>query len=263
MQYKHIQVNTLLNKIQTKDVLFSGNYTLDPYKNCEFGCLYCDSSFEKTIYVKQNAGDVLKKELKGIEKGKIIVGSVHDPYQRVEKNTGLTRKLLRIIMKHGFSCHILTKSDLILRDLDVLLDIGDCKVTVSIISLDQKVSQIFEKNVPSPEMRMHVVKELNKHGIQTGVALIPLLPFIVENELEGIVKQSKNYGSRYFLFKPLELKGDQKRIFMDVLKEHYPYLVEQYTQLYKESYTPDERYINKLNDRIIFLCKKYGIPYSV
>ena len=263
MQYKHIQVNTLLNKIQTKDVLFSGDYTLDPYKNCDFGCLYCDSSFEKIIYVKQNAGDILKKELKDIKKGTIIVGSVHDPYQRVEKNTGLTRKLLRIIMKQGFSCHILTKSDLILRDLDVLLDIGDCKVTVSITSLDQKVSQVFEKNVPSPEMRMHVVKELNKHGIQAGVALIPMLPFIVENELEDIVKQSKNHGSRYFLFKPLELKGDQKRFFINVLKKHYPYLVEQYTQIYKKSYKPDEGYINKLNNQIIFFCKKYGIPSSL
>jgi len=263
MQYKHIQVNTLLNKIQTKDVLFSGDYTLDPYKNCDFGCLYCDSSFEKIIYVKQNAGDILKKELKDIKKGTIIVGSVHDPYQRVEKNTGLTRKLLRIIMKQGFSCHILTKSDLILRDLDVLLDIGDCKVTVSITSLDRKVSQVFEKNVPSPEMRMHVVKELNKHGIQAGVALIPMLPFIVENELEDIVKQSKNHGSRYFLFKPLELKGDQKRFFINVLKKHYPYLVEQYTQIYKKSYKPDEGYINKLNDQIIFFCKKYGIPSSL
>ncbi|RLF33954.1 MAG: hypothetical protein DRN16_00835 [Thermoplasmata archaeon] len=263
MQYKHIQVNSLLNKIQTNDILFSGNYTLDPYKNCEFECLYCDSSFEKTIYIKQNAPEILEKELEKVEKGKIIVGSVHDPYQKVEKQTGLTRKLLKIIVKHGFDCHILTKSDLILRDIDVLSNIKNCKVTVSLISLNQNISQVFEKNIPSSEIRMTLVEKLNKHTIETGVALIPMLPFIVEKELEEIIKQAKKHKACYFLSKPLELKGDLKNIFINILKKYYPNHVKRYIELYRDSYKPDEEYVKNINNKIMFFCKKYKIKNQV
>lgn len=263
MQYKHINVYSLLNRIQKKDTLFSGDYTLDPYKNCEFGCLYCDSSFEKTIYIKQNAEEILEKELKTVEKGTIIVGSVHDPYQRIEEKTNLTRRLLHIIMKHGFDGHILTKSDLIIRDVDILSKIKNCKVTVSIISLNQDISQVFEKNVPPPEVRMKLVEKLNDHGIQAGVALIPLLPFIVEGELEEIIKYSKNHKSRHFLSEPLELKGDQKKQLMNVLKSFYPEYVEYYKKLYKNSYKPSMEYNNKINNQISFFCKKYKISNSM
>lgn len=259
MEYKHIQVNSLLNKIQKNDILFSGDYTLDPYKNCEFGCLYCDSSSEKTVYIKQNAEEILEKELRNIKRGTIIVGSVHDPYQRIEEKTGLTRKLLSIILKHGFNCHILTKSDLVLRDTDILLNIRNCKITVSILSLDQSLSRFFEKNISPPEQRMKLVEKLNKQGIQTGIALIPILPFIVEEELENIVKQSKKHLACYFLSKPLELKGDQKKVFMDTLRKHYPNYVEQYIKLYKDSYMPDEKYVKKMNHKVMLFCKKYGI----
>ena len=111
MLYKQIKVDFLLNKITNKDKLFAGNYTIDPYQNCEFGCLYCDSSFDKTIFIKTNAAEILKKELETAKKGTIIVGSVHDPYQRAEEELEITRDLLKTIKKHEFSWHLLTKSD--------------------------------------------------------------------------------------------------------------------------------------------------------
>ena len=86
MQYKQIKVDFLLNKVTKKDNLFLGDYTIDPYQNCEFGCRYCDSSFDKTIYVKHNADKILEKELETVEKGRIIVGSVHDPYQKIDED---------------------------------------------------------------------------------------------------------------------------------------------------------------------------------
>ena len=143
MQYKYIQVSKLLNKITTKDRLFSGDYTLDPYKNCEFGCKYCDSAYEDTIYVKTNAIELFEKDIKNLDKGTIIIGSVHDPYQKIERDTKITREILKIIEKNKLSCHILTKSDLVLRDLDILADIDDCRVTISIISLDKNITNIF------------------------------------------------------------------------------------------------------------------------
>ena len=136
MQYKQIKVDSILNRITSKDNLFLGDYTIDPYQNCEFGCSYCDSSFDKTIYIKTNASEILNEELKNNKNGRIIVGSVHDPYQNIEKELKITRELLEIIKENGFSCHILTKSDLILRDLDIISNIKDCLVTISIISLN-------------------------------------------------------------------------------------------------------------------------------
>ena len=101
MQYKQIQVDTVINKITNKDKLFKGDYTVDPYQNCEYGCRYCDSSFDKTIYIKNNALEIFEKEITQMQNGTIIIGSVHDPYQKTEEKHKLTRQILKIIKKHG------------------------------------------------------------------------------------------------------------------------------------------------------------------
>ena len=247
MNYKPIQCSFLLNRITTKDKLFNGNYTLDPYQNCGFGCRYCDSTYDETIYIKTNAVQLLKKELETTEKGTIIVGSVVDPYQKAEESYNITRNLLEIIKHYDFPCHILTKSNLVLRDIDLLEKMSDFKVTISITTLDQTISDIFEKNVPSPFERLETIEKLSESGIKTGLAIIPIIPFIVEDELEGIVKSAKKHKAHYILHKHLELKGDQKDIFMEIIKKIYPHLVEKYKKLYKDSYKPDENYISKIN----------------
>ena len=119
MEYRHARYDSLLNRISDRDLLFVGDYTLDSYQNCEYGCKYCDSALNKTVYVKTNAVELLKKEIEKIAKGTIIVGSVHDPYQKAEKNYGTTRNLLKIIEQHDFPCHILTKSNMIFKDIFV------------------------------------------------------------------------------------------------------------------------------------------------
>ena len=263
MVFKSIKVDSVLNKITSADNLFLGNYTLDSYSNCEFGCVYCDSSFDKTIYVKINAPEILEKDLKEQKKGRIIVGSVHDPYQNAEKKYMITRKILEKLSKYDFPCHILTKSDLVLRDIDVLKKIKDCFVTVSLISINNDISNIFEKNVPEPTKRLKIVEKLNNENIKSGVALIPFLPLLSENSLEELLKSLKNYNAQYFLFKHLELKGDQKQYFLKILNENYPALVEKYKTLYKDSYKPSEIYIKDLSYRIHQKITKYNIPNSL
>ena len=120
MKYKQIIINSALKKITKKDILFNGDYTIDPYQNCEFGCMYCDSSIEKKVMIKNNVIEILNKELKEIKKANIIIGSVHDPYQKKKKKQEKTRNILKLIKKHNLCCHILTKSDLVLRDIDIL-----------------------------------------------------------------------------------------------------------------------------------------------
>ena len=263
MEYKHARYNSLLNKIINKDKLFTGDYTLDPYQNCEYGCIYCDSTLDETIYIKTNATQLLKKELEKNERGTIIVGSVSDPYQEAEKKYKTTRNLLKIIEQYDFPCHVLTKSNLVLKDIDVLSKIKNCTITISIISLDKSVSDIFEKKVPLPKERLQTVKKLSERGIKTGLAVIPILPFIVEEELENIVKSASKYKAHHVLHRHLELKGDQKNIFTRALEEFYPHLVKKYEKLYGNSYKPDQVYISKINDIVKRYCKNYGISNKI
>ena len=259
MQYKEIIVDNILKQIITIDKLFDGNYTLDPYQNCEFGCLYCDSSIDKTIYIKTNAPELLKKELNEIPKGMIIIGSVNDPYQNAEKNYEITRNLLKNIKQKNFSCHILTKSELILRDIDILSEIKNCRITISIISLKNIISKIFENNVPSTKNRLNIMKKLSNEGIRTGIAIIPILPYFIEKEFENIIKSAKSHKAQYIIHKPLELKGDQKILFMNLLKNYRNNLVKKYENLYKYSYLPDDKYIYQINKTLDRLCQSYNL----
>ena len=258
MDYKIINCDSVLKKIIKKDSLFHGNYCADPYQNCEFGCHYCDSSLEKTIYVKANVIDILKKEIEHIKKGRIIIGSVHDPYQNLEKKFKLTRTILETLKDLEFPCHILTKSPLILRDIDLLSQI-ECMITISISSLDDQVVRIFEPEVPSPYERLQTVQNLRNQGIISGVALIPMLPYIVDTELESIVKAAHSVDAQYLLHKHLELKGDQEQLFRNLIEAHYPHLLSNYDLLYDNDFNPREEYIQELNSTLSGYCKKCKI----
>jgi DNA repair photolyase len=263
MNYKQIKVDHLVNTITKKDNLFNGNYTVDPYQNCEFGCKYCDSTFEPIIYIKYNACEVFKKEIKNLEKGVIIVGSVHDPYQKAEEKHLITRCLLQTILKNDFPCHILTKSKLVLRDIDLLSKIDNCRVTISILSTNDEISNTFEKNLPATSERFNLVKTLQENNIDSGIAVMPFLPFIVENDIYDIVKSAKENNASYILYKPLELKGDQKQFFLDNLKETFPEHVSKYEQTYKNNITPDETYYERLTSNFKKVCKEFDIKNRV
>lgn len=263
MQYKQIQVSSLVNRFTHKDMLFSGVYSIDPYQNCEFGCLYCDSSFDKTIYIKSNAAEIFEKEINNLENGRIIVGSVHDPYQNAEKQYMLTRSLLKIIKEYGFPCHILTKSDLVIRDLDVVSSMDQCYITISLSSLNPNVYNVFEKYVQYPEIRLDIVKKLVENGVQSGIAIIPVIPYLIDDELEDVIVLARKQKAQYILLKHLELKGDQKYCFMEILQKNFPDIVEKFQKLYESSYMPDESYISTLNNIFKKLCRKHNIKNKI
>lgn len=241
------------------DRLFGGEYTLDPYQNCEFGCSYCDSSYEKTVFIKTNAVEILKRELKKIKKGRVILGSVHDPYQPIEEKTWLTRELLEVIKEYDMPIHILTKSPLILRDLDILTSLSDVLVTFTIITTDQRLSNIFEKNVPTPLKRFQTIKELKNNTIKAGIALIPILPYITEKNAEDLVEKASLNKVDYIIYKHLELKGYQKGVMLSLLNEVDSNLIIKYKRLYHNRYYPSEEYVHNTNKRIEIICKRYGI----
>ena len=263
MQYKQIRCDSLINDITTKDDLFVGDYTIDPYQHCEFGCRYCDSTVDDIIYIKTNAVEVLEMELEQRKKGRIVVGSVHDPYQNAEVEYKITRELLEVIEQYDFSCHILTKSPLVLRDKDILSRMESSLVTVSITSLDEQTSKLFEKHVPLPKERLQAIQALSENEIKTGLAVMPILPFIMENEFEGLVKSARNYNARYVIHKHLELKGDQRTKYMTIIQEHFPKLMKKYDELYQDSYMPNTAYISDINKSMGQWCKKYKIKKRI
>jgi len=263
MAYKPINVDFIINKITNKDILFNGNYTIDPYQNCEFGCLYCDSNQDTKIYIKRNAPETLDKELKDLKKGRIIVGSVHDPYQRIEDVELITRSLLRIIKKHRFYCHVLTKSDLVLRDSDIISEMNRSMVSISICSCNTKTSKFFEKDVPTPKKRLNIISKLNSLGVKSGLSVIPILPYITDKELDQIIKSAIIHNAEYIIFKPLELKGNQKQYFLKKLKQFDSTLIKKYRNLYVDSILPNQNYIKGLKSEIRKKCKLYGIRCKI
>ncbi|KYK24083.1 hypothetical protein AYK25_01995 [Thermoplasmatales archaeon SM1-50] len=262
MKYKLINCDSIIKKITNNDSLFQGKYCIDPYQNCEFGCQYCDSSFEKTIYVKKNIIDILKKELDTIQNGRIIIGSAHDPYQNIEKKFNLTNAILEILKEYNFPCHILTKSPLILRDINVISEL-ECLITISISSLNNRNVRIFEPEVPSPHNRLRTIENLRKQSVKAGLALIPILPYITDSEIDQIFKAAKSVDAQYLLHKHLELKGDQKIYFRNLIKIHYPLLLPQYNALYENNITPWDKYINEMNVILSKQCRKFNIPNKI
>ena len=256
MRYKEVSFKSILNKITKEDNLFLGNYTLDPYQNCEIGCIYCDSSLGNEIIIKHQASELLKKEIDKVE-GRVIIGSVHDPYQKAEERYKLTREILKILNENKICYHILTKSDLILRDIDILSK--ESIVTISLSTFSEEKSKILEPFAPSPKTRIRIVERLNDHGIKSGIAIMPIIPFITDDELEDIIKNASSRGARYILWEFLELKGDQKRVFLS----RFPHLVEEYKKIYSEGIKPDIRYRKKINEKMNKLCRKYKIANTV
>lgn len=259
MTYKYLNYDKIINIITKKDSLFFGDYIIDPYQNCEFGCKYCDSTFDKTIYIKNDFLNKVESEIKDLSTGTVIIGSVVDPYQNIEKNLLITRNLLKIIKKYDFNVHLLTKSKLILRDIDILKKIKNVSSTISIISLDENVSNFFESSVPSTLERLELVKKLSENNINTGLAIIPLLPYIIDNEVEKILKESILYKANFVIYKFLELKGFQKKIFLDYLEKFDSNLKIKYLELYENNYYPNKLYVKKINDKFEYYLKKYKI----
>jgi DNA repair photolyase len=260
MQYKDTRVSNLINKITFKDVLFKGNYTLDPYQNCSFGCAYCDSAYENTIYVKTNAVELFKQEVPTIQKGRIIIGSVHDPYQPIEQKVRLTRDILEVVKEYDMPIHILTKSPLIKRDIDILQQIHDVLVTITIFTSDQKISNLFEPLVPSPLDRFQMVSNLQSHHIKTGIALIPIMPYITDGTIEEFLITSALHHANHIIYKHLELKGDQKQIMLHLIGQIDPTLPSKYEQLYADSYAPHDMYIAETNKHIQEICRRLRLP---
>lgn len=273
-EYLTYRPKKILNTHKHVDGWFWLKYTADPYIGCEHGCEYCyareakycpyDSPdlFSKRIKIKENAAELLDKELK---KKKI---DMIDPgfYQPADKKYHMMRKMLEVCLKYGFPVLIIEKSPLILQDLDILMEINKKSWAGVMWSFSEyksgKETKVFEPHTPTPEARLAAMNKLAKAGIQQGAAFMPILPFITDKQenLEGTIKAVKDNGGEYIVAGGLTLSDAQKQRYLYFVKKEYPNVYKDYLSMYKGSYAPSGEYYFKLYTTIRKICEKYKIP---
>jgi len=278
VQFQEIKAKTIINRYKYRDNWFWCRYGINPYRGCQFACNYCDAitekylihknveDFSRIIYVKTNASHLLENEIKKVKRDVVALSGVTDPYQPAERKYEITRKILEILRDYKFPIHIITKSDLVLRDISILSEISKnswCTVSFTIITFNKKLLSILEPLAPDPEKRLEALKELVTSGIQAGVDFTPIVPYIADNDenVRDVIKRATESGAKYIL--PgvgMTLRSNQKSRFFEVLKENQPELIEKYEKLYGISQNPNEQYTSNMSRKTFELCKEFGIP---
>jgi DNA repair photolyase len=202
----------------------------------------------------------------------MLGGGVGDSYQPVEKYYQLTRKTLELIYQYGYPVHILTKSSLIERDLELLQTINSkypVIVSMSFSSVDNHISRRFEPGVPIPSQRLQILKKFKQKGIATGMFLLPVIPFITDTEIhirQSLQKAEEN-GIDFVIFGGMTLKiGRQQQFYFRIIKDHYPELLQQYQNLYQNSSQwgmASQKYYQLINKRFNRIRKTVHIPCRI
>lgn len=240
--------------VDAKGILTGKNntYGMNIYRGCSHGCIYCDSRSKcynfthpfEDIEVKQNAPELLDKALRSRRKKSMIgTGSMSDPYMHCEEKLRLTRKCLEIILRHGFGATVITKSDRILRDMDLLDAINQeskCVVQMTLTTYDDRLCSILEPNVCNTKRRVEVLREMKARGIPTVVWLSPILPFIndTEENVASILDACIDAGVKGIICfgMGLTLREGDREYFYAALDEHFPGLKQRYIKKYGNAY---------------------------
>jgi len=270
---QYIETKSILSKLRQKDTWFGVTYNMNLYRGCQHGCIYCDTRSEcygindiSTISVKKNALDLLVQELirKRKNRATIGTGSMNDPYMPIEKELLLTRNALQIITKEKFPVHVITKSNLVERDADILQDISKIYSAVSftITTTDDFLSQKIEPYAPPTSERFKAMKLLANKGIYTGITLMPVLPFINDTaeNITAIVKKAKESGASYILpMFGLTLRKGSREYFHMVLDKQFTGIKEKYQSRFGEKYECFSPNYRALTDTFKEQCIKLGI----
>jgi DNA repair photolyase len=272
-----IPAKSILSKMKNSpDPWFGITYNMNLYRGCQHQCIYCDSRSEcyqlgdlADIRIKENALAILERELKSKQqKGTVGFGSMNDPYMPVEKSEELVRGALKLLLRYNFPVHILTKSDLILRDIDLLQQLSKnyAAASLTITTVNDKLARIIEPAAPVSSKRFEAIRQLSKAGIYTGVMLMPLLPFINDTweEVEELIYRSKEVGAGYLLFcSGMTLRKGSREYFYEKLDLHFQRIKEKYILTFGENYTCDSQNSNMLIYKAEGLCKRIDLPMKL
>ncbi len=305
IRYYRAPAKSVLNRPETTGMDF---WSINPYVGCAFGCAYCYArythryvmeraaasdrmadalrsaftemppwlAFERNIFVKQNAPDILARTLRQgshrhlslIHGETILIGSATDPYQPAERRFRVTRRILEVLAEHpGLSVAIITKSPLVTRDVDLLTRIGrhsDISVHISLITLNRDLARRLEPRAPTPEARVRALARLREAGIPAGINCMPVLPGITDNptDLEALVKRVAEAGANYVGACALRLQSAARQRYLPFIESEFPHLAERYRNTYAHSHQASERYRSGLSRFFARICARYGVDAS-
>jgi DNA repair photolyase len=292
--FRALKTRSILNRSISKRQL-SLAYSINPYRGCEFACRYCYArytheflqpdpiatppigthdipqqpwaiAFEREIYLKENAAWLLDQELRTVDRDQeIAIGTATDPYQPIERRTGITRSLLEVFSRQeGYRIGIITKSNLITRDIDLLQQIAATNTLVvhlTITTADAGLARKLEPRAPRPDLRFAAVRELRAAGLTAGVLCSPLLPGINDSlqQLEAVSSSAAAAGASFLGAHPLFLKSCSRPTWLSFVREHYPDLVPDYTRRYATADFTDATYRATMATTIRQLCRKHHL----
>jgi DNA repair photolyase len=278
VEYFTLPAKSLLNRcVSGRQMPFT--WTINPYRGCEFACKYCYArythefmemrdgvDFEQKIYVKQQAANLLRHDLHRVKAGEAIsLGTATDPYQPAERRYEVTRGILEEFARHrGYELGIVTKSNLIVRDISLLQEVAKTNklsVHITITTLNADLARILEPRAPRPDLRLDAVRALSAAGLRVGVSSSPVLPGITDSpaDLEALVRAAAEAGAHHVFANPLFLKPCSAAVFLPFLEQNFPSLAENYRQRYHgRSFLP-EAYAKRLSQLIHRLREEYKI----
>ncbi len=278
VEYFRLGARSTLNRESSGRMPFA--WTINPYRGCEFGCQYCyarythefmelwDSrDFERKIYAKSDAPELLRAELRqGRDKGlPISLGTATDPYQPAEKQFEITRRILKVFAEfEGLDLSITTKSVLILRDLELLKTLA-CRhrfgIHMTVTTLDERLARLLEPKAPAPAQRLEAVRKLDGAGIRVGVNVMPILPGLNDSPrmLEALAARAAQAGARGLFGSVLFLMPSAMKHFMPFLEKEFPHLAGRYHRLYARSAYLRGEYPEKVSKLMSELRVRYGL----
>ncbi|MEO5902399.1 MAG: radical SAM protein [Gemmatimonadaceae bacterium] len=293
------------NVLNPPETTGMGFWSINPYVGCAFGCAYCYAryahryvmerasdndrmesalserseamppwlAFERNIFVKQNAPEVLARALRqgsdrhlSLLKGEaIVIGTATDPYQPAERRFRVTRRILEVLAEHpGLKVVIISKSPLITRDIDVLSRINrhsDLSIHISLITLKRDLARRLEPRSPTPEARVRGLARLREAGIDAGINCMPVLPGITDNpsDLEALVKRVSEAGATYVGACALRLQSTAKKRYLPFIAQEFPHLEARYRSTYAYGSHAGKKYRDGLSRFFHQLCAKYRV----
>jgi DNA repair photolyase len=281
VEFIEMPVRQILNRCTSTRVPF--RWTINPYRGCEFGCVYCYArytheflelrdpiDFERRIFVKRMAAEVLAHTLARTPIGRdaIAIGTATDPYQPAERKFGLTRSMLAVFAQlSGLNLSLTTKSPLVVRDLDLLVRINRrsrLTVNFSLITLNRRLQRLLEPRAPRPELRLRALAELARHGIACNLLMMPVIPGLTDepSTIEQVVRAAGRAGAAAVWWRSLFLKPAAARRFLPFVRETFPQLAPRIDSFYALAEYAPRAYDERMNALFERLRGKYGLATS-
>jgi DNA repair photolyase len=278
VSYFEIEAKSILNRCSNPAMPFY--WTINPYRGCEFGCKYCyarytheymgmedGADFEHKIYSKKDAARVLAKELSPARlcQRPVAIGTATDPYQPAERRYFTTRTILEVLARHRrLELSITTKSDLVVRDIDLLKQIqkqGSIHVNISVTTVDPRLARLLEPKATAPRQRLQAVRRLAEQGIPVGVFIMPVIPELTDDPsgLEQIAGQAKRAGASYLAARPLFLMPSAYKVFLPFVEAHFPQVASNYRKLFQSSAYVSRHYTERIQSQLVRLRDKYRL----